>query len=203
MRFKLRTDLRASIAVLILSATFSLGLTGCTAESTKQVVSEISAQIPVAQAAVTAGSIYASVIDPGAAILISTATASVNAALVQIKNLCQAYAQSADPTVLASINTALNTVINQDASALLDAAKISDANSRTVALASLGTFQVALQLLYGIVQKGQTKQQVQATAAMRTFKLEQIAPYLPRQDVEMATGRTFQVAIAYETAQGF
>jgi hypothetical protein len=194
------TDLRASVAMLVL---ITVCLAGCNTESTKQVVADIAAQIPLAQAVVTTTAATAEGIDPAAALLISTAAATASTGLTELQTLCIAYAQSPSATVLASIGAALNTLLNNNAAALLNAANIVDPESRRIAQASLGALQTALLLVSIIMQRTQTPTQVAATAALRTYKLREVAPYLDRQAVQQATGTPFNTALHYEETQGF
>jgi hypothetical protein len=200
---RLRTDLRSVVALMLVACIVMLGATGCTTENSKQVVSQIAAQIPIAQSFVTAAAGAAAGIDPPAALLISTTAATVQTGLAELKVLCDAYAQSQSPTALASINEALNKVLNTNAAALLDAAHVFDPVSRGIALASLGALQTALQIVYAILQKIQTRAQVKATAALRTYRLCDVAPYLEAKQVREATGLSLDSALRYEEAQGF
>jgi hypothetical protein len=194
------TDLRASVATLVLAA---VCLAGCSTETTKQVVADIAAQIPLAQAVVTTTAATAEGIDPAASLLIATAANTAQVGLAQLQALCTAYAQSQNTTVLASITAALNTLLNTNATALLNAANIVDPSSRAIAQASLGALQTALLLVSVIMQRAQSTTQVAATAASRTYKLREVAPYLDRQQVQQATGLPFNTALSHEEAQGF
>jgi hypothetical protein len=200
MRRRWFTDLRASVAALVLA---SVCLTGCSVETTKQVVADIAAQIPLAQAVVTTTAATAEGIDPAAALLIANAANSAQVGLAALQVLCTAYAQSPSDTVLASITAALNTLLNTNATALLNAANIVDPASRAIAQASLGALQTALLLVSVIMQRAQSTTQVAATAALRTYKLREVAPYLDRQQVQQATGRPFNIALSHEESQGF
>jgi hypothetical protein len=192
-----------SAIALFMCACIITTTVGCTAESTKQVVQDIANVLPTLRADIDIASQVAQTLDPAATLIIVPVTAAVDAGVTQLQLLCTAYAQSGDPTILASINTALNTYLNQNAAALLDAAKITDPQSRATALRIMGAIQTALQLIYGIYQKIQSKAQVKATAEMRTYKLRDIAPYLDHVEVAQQTGHSFEVAMNYEMAQGF
>lgn len=194
------TDFRASIATLLLA---TVCLAGCNTESTKQVVAEISVQIPLAQAVVTTAAATAQGIDPAAALLIATAATAAQLSLAQLQILCNAYAQTQSPEILASIGTALNTLLNANATALLDAAHIIDPASRAIAQASLGDLQTGLLLISVILQRSQSTTQIAATVAMRTYKLSDLAPYLNRESVQQATGIPFNIALQYQEAAGF
>jgi len=194
------TDLRASVATLVLAA---VCLAGCSTGSTKQVVAEIAAQIPLAQSVVTTTAAAAEGIDPAAALLIATAANTAQIGLAALQTLCTAYAQSQSATVLASIAAALNTLLNTNATALLNAAHIVDPASRAIAQASIGALQTALLLVSVIMQRAQSTTQVAATATSRTYKLREVAPYLDHQQVQQATGLPFNTALSYEEAQGF
>jgi hypothetical protein len=194
------TDLRASVAALVLT---TICLAGCSTQTTKQVVADIAAQIPLAQSVVTTTAAAAEGIDPAAALLIATAANTAQVGLAALQTLCTAYAQSQSATVLASIGDALNTLLNTNAAALLNAAHIVDPASRAIAQASIGALQTALLLVSVIMQRAQSTTQVAATAASRTYKLREVAPYLDRQQVQQATGMPFNTALSYEEAQGF
>jgi hypothetical protein len=194
------TDLRASVAALVLT---TICLAGCSTQTTKQVVADIAAQIPLAQSVVTTTAAAAEGIDPAAALLIATAANTAQVGLAALQTLCTAYAQSQSATVLASIGDALNTLLNTNATALLNAAHIVDPASRAIAQASIGALQTALLLVSVIMQRAQSTTQVAATAASRTYKLREVAPYLDRQQVQQATGMPFNTALSYEEAQGF
>ena len=86
---------------------------------------------------------------------------------------------------------------------LLDAARITDPDTRQRATIALGAMQTALLLIDGIVQRAQTTQQVQTSAALRTFRLEQVRPYLDQQLVARETGYSFDQVMGYETQMGF
>jgi hypothetical protein len=197
---RIATDLRASVATVVLIA---ICLAGCNTESTRQVVAEIAAQIPVAQTVVTTAAAAAEGIDPAAALLIATTANTVQVALAALQTLCTAYAQSQDASVLASIAAAINALLNSNATALLDAAHLTDPTSRGIALMAIGTLHTALLLISVILQKSQSASQITATAASRTYKLRDVAPYLDRNQVEQATGMHFDTALRYEEAQGF
>jgi hypothetical protein len=194
------TDLRASVAALVLA---SVCFTGCSTETTKQVVADIAAQIPLAQAVVTTTAATAEGIDPAAALLIANAANTAQLGLAALQVLCNAYTQSPSATVLASITAALNMLLNTNATALLNAANIVDPASRAIAQASLGALQTALLLVSVIMQRAQSTTQVAATAAARTYKLREVAPYLDRQQIQQATGLPFNTALSHEEAQGF
>jgi hypothetical protein len=194
------TDFRASIATLLLA---TVCLSGCNTESTKRVVAEIAVQIPLAQAVVTTAAATAQGIDPAAALLIATAATAAQLSLAQLQILCNAYAQTQSPEILASIGTALNTLLNTNATALLDAAHIIDPASRVIAQASLGALQTGLLLISVILQRSQSPTQIAATVAMRTYKLSDVAPYLNRESVQQATGIPFNIALQYQEAAGF
>jgi hypothetical protein len=200
IRRRWSTDLRASVAAFVLTA---ICLTGCSAETTKQVIADIAVQIPLAQAVVTTTAAAAEGIDPAASLLIANAANTAQVGLTALQTLCTAYAQSPSTTVLASITAALNTLLNTNATALLNAANIVDPSSRAIAQASLGALQTALLLVSVIMQRTQSTTQVAATAASRTYKLREVAPYLDHQQVQQATGLSFNTALSHEEARGF
>jgi hypothetical protein len=94
-------------------------------------------------------------------------------------------------------------LLNANATSLLNAAHIIDPVSRGIAQASLGALQTALLLIAAILQRSQSSAQVAATAASRTYKLRDIAPYLDKQKVQQATCVPLTTALHYEEAQGF
>jgi len=197
---RIATDLRASVAALVL---FAICLVGCNTENSRQVVAQIAAQIPVAQTVVATAAAAAEGIDPAAALLIATTANTVQVALAALQTLCTAYAQTQDASVLASITAAINALLNTNAAALLDAAHLTDPTSRSIALTAIGTLHTALLLISVILQKSQSPSQIAATAAARTYKLRDVAPFLDRHLIEQASGMNFDTALRYEEGQGF
>jgi hypothetical protein len=202
---KLNTTMRSCIALVVACCILPF-TTGCTNAEVKDAVAQIANAIPTVQPYIATASAVAQTLDPGAALLINGATTVVQTALTQLQVLLTAYAQSPSATAWGSIVDAINVIVNQNATALLDAAHIVDPASRARAVAVLGAVQTALLLIYAIVQRvhdATTQTQVKAQAATRAVKMSQIRDYLDRQQVERALGVSFDRALAYETAQGF
>lgn len=196
---------RAAIAAVCMASVMAV-TQGCTNQDAKQVVQQIADAIPTVQADVNVAASIIATIDPAAAPIVAGIVAIAGPALTQLRVLCNTYATTADPTVLGSINEALNTLLNTSATSLLDAAKIVDPVSRATALRILSAIQTALLLVYSIYQRVQTKAQVKATAALRTYKLSDVAALMNEDDRTMVvqqTGRSFDTALQYELAQGF
>lgn len=199
------TNLRSCVAIMALTCVMIV-MQGCNVVDTKTVVNDIANAIPTVQSDVQIAAAIISGLDPVAAPIVQGVVTGVSAALTQLRLLCAEYAASSSPTVLGSINDVLNQLLNTSAAQLLAAAKITDPTSQATAVRVLSAIQIALQLVYSIYQKVQTKAQVTATAAMRTYRLMDIEPLLSAQDrstVEVATGVTFHAAYNYETARGF
>ncbi len=196
-----RTTIRRfTLPVIILT---TLTLSGCNTPSAKQTIADIASQIPIAQAVVTTAAAAAQTIDPTDATLITNATTEAQSSLAQLQVLCAAYVQAPSTSGLAVISSILNSLLNDNAAALLNAAHILNPNSRNIAQATLGAVQTALLLIAAILQKSQTASQVATTAALRTYKLTDVAPFLDHRQIEQATGVPFATALHYQQAEGF
>lgn len=202
---KFRRSLQSAIAVLLCAASMTV-MTGCTSTEVKIAVQQIANSIPTVQPYIDTAAAVAVTLDPAAAPVILAATALVQASLTEIQALLNAYAQSPSATAWGSIVDAVNTIVNTNATALLNAAHIVDPTSRARAVQLLGALQTALLLIYAIIQKvhdAATQSTVKAQAQARTVKLSQIKDYLDKQQIETATGLPFVVAYNYEVSQGF
>lgn len=196
---------RRTVATVVLCA-LVIAMNACTAVSSKQVAQDMLNAIPVIQASIDTAATVAVGIDPLLLPAVTAALAIATPAANQIKILLAQYVASTSPTILGSINDVVTSVLNSSAASLLDAAKITDPQSRATAIRLIGAIQTAYLLFYAIYQKIQTKAQVKATANARAYKLRDIAPYLDdgaRQTVTARTGYSFHAALSYEMAQGF
>lgn len=201
----INTSMRAVVACMCLTA-FAVVTAGCTVADTKQVIQNVANAIPTIKADVDVAANIIISLDPAAALPVAGVIAIVDPALIQLQLLCNTYAQTSDPTLLGSINQLFNTLLNQSATSILDAAKIVNPQSRATALRVLTAIQIALQLAYTIYAHIQSKAQVKLTASMRSYKLKEIEPYMTTHDrerIEVATGYNATTALAYATHQGF
>jgi hypothetical protein len=172
-----RTSLQSIVSVIALTGMLSFTV-GCSTAETKIVASKIASEIPTAQAYVANAAALTSVILPAYEPIIATVTNLVQADLTVLAGLCATYAQSPSPTVWASIRDVVTKLVNEGAGALLDAAKIEDPETRLKAVAALGLIQTALTLIDGWVQGAMTSKEKAQMASLRTYKLEQVKPYL-------------------------
>ena len=186
-----------------LSREQGLLLSGRSGTLSKVAVGLIGAEIPKIQPLITAASATADLIMPADALLITGVTATVQTGLTALAALCDQYAQNPTDSVWQSIVYLVEQLEQQGASAILNAAHITNPTSRAEAQAVLGTLQTALLIIDGFVQQARTPAQNQTAAHARLIKLEQVAPWLDRPMVEQATGHSFEVLVAFETAQGF
>jgi hypothetical protein len=202
---KLRTDLRASIALFLCAVVLAF-TTGCTQTQIKTAVQDIANNIPTVETYISTAAAVADTLDPAAALVITAANGLVQTSLTELQVLLNAYATSPSATTWGSIVDAVNTIVNTNANSLLNAVHIVDATSRARALEVLGALQTALLLVYSIIQRVSdktTQTTVAAQAADRTVKLSQIKDYLDKKQIETATGYSFNMAFNYEVAQGF
>lgn len=202
---RINLNLRASLAA-IACACLMVVTAGCTSAQVRTAVQDIANAIPNIQPYLVTAEAVAATLDPAAAPLITVATALVQTSLTELQVLLNAYLASPSPSAWGAIVDAINTIVNSNANALLDAAHIVDPLTRARAVAVMGAIQTALLLVYSIVQRvhdTSTQTQIKAQAAARTVKLSQIKDYLDKGQIETATGHSFAVAYQYETAQGF
>lgn len=202
---RINLSLRSAIAAVVM-ATMVMAIQGCAHMTSKQAIALVGNAIPTIKADIDIAANVITMLDPAATLIVAGAVAIADPALVTLQALCNTYATTSDPTVLGSINETLNKLLNQSAASILDAAKITNPESRATALRVLTAIQIALQLAYTIYQNVQSKAAITQTASMRTFKLKEIAPYLTDTDrdrIETATGYDAHTAIAYAQAQGF
>lgn len=202
---KLYLTARSAFAAVLCSALFACVI-GCTATDVKTAVQDMANAIPTIQPYIATAAAIAETLDPGAALIISGATSVVQTSLTELQVLLQSYASSPSATVWGSIVDAVTTIVNTNATALLNAAKIVDPNSRAKAVAVLGALQAALLLVMSIVQRvhdAVTQVKLTAAAKAATVKVSMYQQYLPHQQIEVATGASFADAVQYETSQGF
>lgn len=198
----LHRSVAASIAALLI-CTMLLGCTSAQRQEVKTVVGEIGQEIPKVLPLVNTAALIATVVMPAEGPLIQGVTNSVNVGLVELSALCDAYSKAPSDSVWASIQAAVTQLVNTGAEGLLDAARITDPDTRQRVTLALGTMQTALLLIDGLVQQAQTKQQLQASAALRTFRLQQVRPYLDQEMVARETGYSFDQVMGYESQFGF
>ena len=197
----LKTTLQSCTAA-VLGCAMMTAMVGCTQAQVKQAAAEIGADIPKIQPYIVSAAALAATLDPVAAPIVTVVTATVQAGLTELAALCNSYAASPTDSVWQSIVATVNTLVNSGGNALLDAAKIVDPDSRAKALLVLGALQTALLLIDGVVQRTQSKAQTTAMLSERTYRLQQIAPYLDRQQVAAETGYSFDAVMQYELNLG-
>jgi hypothetical protein len=197
------TKLASSVAILLCASTLAVTTTGCTQSSIKQAVANIGADIPKVQPYITVAAGVAEGLDPAASVIIVAANTAVQAGLTQLAQLCTAYAAAPSTSTWQSIVAAVTSVVGANETALLNALKVVDPDSRAKATTVIGSIQTALLLIQTAVQAVQGASQNAAMAAAEPMTVAQMSPYLNRPLVEQATGHSFEVAIRYETAQGF
>lgn len=201
-----RTSLSASVALLLCSTLLMGTLTGCTdkqQQAVKSAVAEIGTEIPKLQPLITAAAATADLVLPDEAFLITGVTTTVQLALATLGKLCVEYAAAPSDSVWQSIIAVITELEANGANAILDAARITNPQSRALAQAALGALQTAILLLDGVVQRTRTSVQNAVAAQARTVKLSQIQPFLDRSQIEQATHAPFEAVMRYETALGY
>ncbi len=199
----------AGVIALVLCGSLTLGLCGCTDQQqakVKDTVARIGAEIPKFQPLITAAAGVADLVLPSEAVLITGVTATVEAGLTTLAALCNTYAANPTDSVWQSIVSLVEQLEQQGATGILDAAHITNPTSRALAQSALGALQTLLLIIDGYVQQARTPAANAAAAHARLIKLREIAPLLDRSDrdqVEEATGHSFPVVFAYESALGF
>lgn len=202
---RIHLTLKASLAAMLCSAMMACTI-GCTPTEVKTAVQEIANAIPTVQPYISSAAAIAETLDPAAALIITGATAAVQTSLTTLQALLQSYASSPSATVWGSIVDAVTSIVNGNATALLNAAKIVDPNSRAKAVAVLGALQAALLLVMSIAQRVKdavTQAKLSAAAQVAPTKISMYQQYLPHKQIEEATGYSFATAVSYETSQGF
>ncbi|QHN04409.1 hypothetical protein FTO74_14330 [Granulicella sp. WH15] len=195
-----------AIVALVLCFSLMFGLTGCTVKQqadAKAVVAKIVSYEPEVVLAVDALSTTLATFAPADAALISAAQQTFDAAFAALKVACDDYTATPNDGTLASISTALQQVLAVNANQFLAATHITNPVSVAAAKTAIVAVREVLLLMDGALQTTQTPAQNAAVAEARTLKLRDIAPYLDKHKVEMATGHNFHVVYAYETSQGF
>lgn len=202
---RINLTLRSSIAALVCAGLMAVTV-GCTSTDVKTAVQEMANAIPTVQPYLATAAAVAESLDPGAALIISGATAAVQTSLTTLQALLQSYANSPSATVWGSIVDTVTALVNTNAAVLLNAVHIVDPESRAKAVAVLGALQAALLLVMSIVQRvhdAVTQAKLAAAAQVTPTKVSMYQQYLPHQQIEQATGVSFDTAVAYETSHGF
>jgi len=202
----IRQNLASGVAVALCATMLALGTTGCTPQqqaNAKTAIAAIDQYEPELAVAVDTLSSTVAVFLPSDAALITAAQATFDATAAELKTLCDAYVATPNAGTLASIQSALTTLLNTNANQFLAAAHISNPQSVAAAKLAIGAVRTILLLMQGQLQTVQTPAQNAAAAAATTLKVSEVLPYLDRHRVERATGVPFRVAVAYEEAQGF
>lgn len=196
------TKLASSVAIALCACLLCVTTTGCTQKSIKQAVATIGADIPKVQPYITVAAGVAESLDPTASVIIIAANAAVQAGLSQISQLCAAYVAAPTDSTWQSIVAAVTSVVGANETALLNALKVVDEDSRAKAVSVIGAIQTTLLLIQTAVQAVQSQSQNAAMVAAQPMTVAQMAPYLDRVQVEQATGYSFASVVSYETAQG-
>jgi hypothetical protein len=201
-----RQNLASGVSVALCATMLALVTTGCTPQqqaNTKAAIARIDQYEPELVVAVDTVSSTVAVFLPQDAALITSVQAQFDATAAELKTLCDAYVATPNAGTLASIQSALTTLLNTNADQFLAAAHISDPVSVASAKLAIGAVRTILLLMQGQLQTVQTPAQNAAAAKATTLKISQVLPYLDKHRVEQATGVPFRVAVVYEESQGF
>jgi hypothetical protein len=192
--------------VLALAVCLMLPTIGCTNTQVTTAVGKIGSYIPtvIALNSIVAGAVSA--LDPAIAVAVMAITATINAGLTELRTLCSAYAANPNATAWQNIKTLIDSVVTNGDAALLQAAKISNPQSKTMVTASLAALSAGLHIIDGFVSQTQTKAELQQKAANREIKLAQVVEYWNQQErdqVAKSLGTKFETAYETATALGF
>jgi hypothetical protein len=199
-------NLWSAIAVVLVATMISLTTTGCTVQDQKTAAQDIANALPQLAPYIATAQGIVDTLDPAVAPLVDAGVAAVTAGSALIQAALTNYANSPSATTWGAIVDAVTQTLNQNATTILNLAHVTNPDSRARALVVMGAIQTALLLLLSIVQRvhdAVTSAKVKAAAAAVPMKVSEYRQYLDRNKVEQATGYSFNVAVAYETAQGF
>ncbi len=186
-----------------------LVLTGCTVkqqQDTKAVIAKVISYAPEIQLAEDSLTSTVSLFEPQDAALIFAGQAAFDAAKAALIVAGNAYLATPNNGTLASVRTALETVLSRNADQFLAAARISNPISLAAAKAGIVAVREVLLLMDGALQTTQSTATNIATAQARTLKLKDIAPWVDqagRDKVEQATGHSYRMVYSYETSLGY
>ena len=199
----------ASLVALLLCC--SLALTGCTPQQqadTKAVIAKVISYEPEVTLAADSLASTVALFEPQDAVLITAGDAVFHTALGVLDVSARAYLATPNDGTLASVRTALESVLSINADQFLAAAQIKNPVSLAAAKAAIVAVREVLLLMDGAFQATQTPAVNAAAAQARTLKVSAIKPWLDRdpayqQRVELATGHSYQAVYSYETSLGY
>lgn len=183
---------RAGTAVMLCFALIVLPMmtTGCTynqAQVTSAVqkveiaLKDIQSQIPVATVLVS----DLSSLDPPAALIALPVLGIANIGLTKAVAACDAYVKNPGATAYQALLNIVDDLVAQIDLQALAAAKITNPQSQTKAVASIGFFTTGIHLALGILQQFASSSQISAVPAQTArVSFEQIRPFLKRDEAK-------------------
>lgn len=202
---ELRTNCKR-ILVLLLCCAMTYVTVGCTAQDAKTAAQDIANALPQVQPYIATAAAIVDTLDPAVAPLVDAGVAAVTAGSALIQTALTDYANSPSTTTWGAIVDAVTQTINTNANTILNLSHVTNPDSRAKALLVMGAIQTALLLILSIVQRvhdAVTTAKVKAAAQAIPVKVSFYQQYLDKNQVETATGHSFNTAVAYETSQGF
>ncbi len=198
------SPVRTSVAAII-ALVLCFTLTGCTVkqqQNAKAVVAKIASYEPELQTVVdTLGSTLA-VFLPGDAALIGVLLPAFDADAQLLQAALNDYTATPNNGTLLSLNTALQKVLADNADQFLAAAKISNPVSVASAKLAIGAVRTILLLMDGALQTVLPATIIHVNMQARTLKLRDVAPWLDKHEIQVATGYPASWVIAYGEARG-
>lgn len=202
---RLFTNLRASAAVVVLTAT--LLTTGCTPaqqQTATAVISKVYAYLPSVQNAADTVAATVEMLAPPDAALIQIGDTAFDALAVTLQALCKSYLANPSASVLAQIQTAINTLNSTVNTAILNATGIKDAESQKLALAALKGLLTVSSVLLAFVAPTETTAQLWELRQTHTIHLAKMRPYMDEQELaRVAAVEGIDVNHSFQQAEAF
>lgn len=176
----------AMIAVLL---TGTMPMTGCTQAQKVSVAQEIVNWTPVFIS--TADTVNASIeaLDPATVIVLGPVTAAINAFGPQFELAAKDYLANPSQTTLQVLQALIVQIQQNTNSALLAAAKITNATSQATATKNINLLATIANTLLALVQSVSTKAQVAAMATGVHVTLAEVRPYMDNRQLDEASVR--------------
>ncbi len=193
----------SAIPVVLLMILSLFSLQACSAAQFANVVSEIQAQLPAIESAVTTVAAFAA---PEVLPMVTVVGAAANVDLPLLKAAVTDWQANPSASTRQKIESLVDDLVTKVDAQLLAANGLTKTPVVQAFLMALGILATALHAIDGLIISAQSAKQAKATAARRTAKLEQVLPLLDRRQLEDAAerhGTSLVASVRYAQALGY
>jgi hypothetical protein len=193
------------VAVPAVALAMALCVAGCSQADAVKAAKMIHAYVPTVTALADDASAMAEALAPDDAAVIRDWNARIQTDLQALGDASGAYAADPSGNGWARLGAAMDSLVADSDHGLLEAMAIKNPESRARAKVALSALNAAVHVLDGFLMTARTPSEVQAVAAARTVKLDQVTRYWGPRDwrtVNAAFGERGKVLAAAMSRRG-